>query len=158
MIINFEYLNNLQFNPIIVKSKTFQLHSVSCLICIIYFFTLYKLKWVQTHTKYNEVQFFLINFYFSFVVPLNIYWKNPSLRNYLQNDLLGKWFMFMNFLTVFQHWNIKWCIYYISTIHYTLSFSSDFLTHFENSFITLSCAYSSKVSVFAKILMYNQHM
>ena len=104
-IVHHPYLNNLQFNPIIVKSKTFQLHSVSCLICIIYFFTLYKLKWAQTHTKYIEVQVFVINFCFSFVVPLNIYWKNPSLRNYLQNDLLGKWFMFMNFLTVFQHWN-----------------------------------------------------
>ena len=163
-IVHHPCFNNLQFNPIIVKSKTFQLHSVSCLICIILFFTLYKLKWVQMHTKYNVVHVFLINFYFSIVIPLNIYWKNPSLKNFLQNDLLGNWFMVMNFLTVFQHWNKILNHAFIISVFITLKnvnwkikifiFQLTFLTHFENSFITLSCAYSP----IAKIVIYNQHM
>ena len=83
-------LNNLQFNPIIFKSKTFLFHSISsCSIYIIFWFIFYKLKLIQIYPKYNEVQVLLINFYFSIIVPLNIYWKNPSLRKYLRNDLLN---------------------------------------------------------------------
>ena len=82
-------LNNLQFNPIIVKSKTFLIYSISCILLIIVSFILYELKLIEMYTKYNEVQVFLINFFLSIIVPLNIYWKNPSLRKYLQNDLLN---------------------------------------------------------------------
>ena len=73
-------LNNLQFNPIIVKSKTFLFHSIACLMIMIICFIFYKLN-------YHQVQHILINLYISFVTPLNIYWKNLSLRKYVWNDL-----------------------------------------------------------------------
>ena len=79
-------LNNLQFNPIIVKSKTFMLHSITYLIYIVLIFTLYKLN---LYKKYQYVVLMLINLYFSIITPLNIYWKNSSLRKYLWNNLLN---------------------------------------------------------------------
>ena len=84
-IVHHPCLNNLQFNPIIIKSKTFVFHSISCLMFIIIFFVLYKLKLIEMYSKYH----LLVNFNFSIVVPLNIYLKNPSLRKYLWNDLLN---------------------------------------------------------------------
>ena len=100
-------LNNMQFNPIIVKSKTFLFHSLSTSIYIIFWSILYKLKLIQMYTKYNELRVILINFYFSIILPLTIYWNNPSLRKYLWNDLLNdlcSWIL----VTVFQHWNKNW--------------------------------------------------
>ena len=79
-------LNNLQFNPIIVKSKTFMLHSITYLIYIVFIFTLYKLN---LYKKYQHVVLMLINLYFSIITPLDIYWKNSSLRKYLHNNLLN---------------------------------------------------------------------
>ena len=79
-------LNNLQFNPIIVKSKTFMLHSITYLIYIVFIFTLYKLN---LYKKYQHVVLMLINLYFSIITPLDIYWKNSSLRKYLRNNLLN---------------------------------------------------------------------
>ena len=88
-IVHHPYLNNLKFNPIIIKSKIFLFHSISCLLFLIIYFTLYKLKLVQMYAKYNEVQVLLLSLYFSIVVPLTIYWKNSSLRKYLQNNLIN---------------------------------------------------------------------
>ena len=82
-------LNNVQFNPIIVKSVTFLIQAISCVLFVILCFILYELKLVEMYTKYNEVQVFLINFFLSIIAPLNIYCKNPSLRKYLRNDLLN---------------------------------------------------------------------
>ena len=82
-------LNNLQFNPIIINSKTFLIHSLSCLMFIIIYLIVYKLKLIEMYSKYNEVQSLLLNFYLSIVLPLNIYLKNPSLRKYFWNDLLN---------------------------------------------------------------------
>ena len=82
-------LNNVQFNPIIVKSVTFLIQAISCVLFVILCFILYELKLVEMYTKYNEVQVFLINFFLSIIAPLNIYCKNPSLRKYLLNDLLN---------------------------------------------------------------------
>ena len=82
-------INNLKFNPTIVKSSTFILHSLSCLIYVIFVFTLYKLKLTHMYEKYNDVQVLVFDFYFSIVVPMTMYWKNPSLRKYLQNKLLN---------------------------------------------------------------------
>ena len=86
-------LNNLQFNPIIVKSKTFLFHSIACLMMMIICFIFYKLNLTKTYTKYNQVQHMLINFYLSIVTPLIIYWQNPPLRKYLRNDLLNDLFL-----------------------------------------------------------------
>ena len=88
-IVHHPYLNNLKFNPIIVKSITFYFHCISPLIIIIVYFTLYKLKLVRMYPKYNEVQVLFISLHFSIVLPLTIYWKNPSLRKYLQNNFLS---------------------------------------------------------------------
>ena len=66
------FLNNLQFNPIIVKSKIFLFHSISCLLFVIIYFTLYKLKLVRMYPKYNEVQVLFISLHFSIVLPLTI--------------------------------------------------------------------------------------
>ena len=79
-------LNNLQFNPIIVKSKTFLFHSITYLIYIVFIFRLYKLN---LYKKYQHIVLMLINLYFSIITPLNIYWKNSSLRKYLWNNLLN---------------------------------------------------------------------
>ena len=79
-------INNVQFNPIIVKSKTFLFHSITYLIYIVFIFTLYKLN---LYKKYQHVVLMLINLYFSIINPLNIYWKNSSLRKYLWNNLLN---------------------------------------------------------------------
>ena len=81
-------LNNLQFNPIIVKSKIFILYSLSYLMYIIIFFTFYKLK-IEFYIKYKPVvEVLLVNFSFSVIIPVNIYLKNPSLRKYLWNEIL----------------------------------------------------------------------
>ena len=96
--------NNLQFNPIIVKSKTFLIYSISCILLIIVSFILYELKLIEMYSKYNEVQGILLNFYLSIIFPLNIYLKNPSLRKYLWNDLLNDLCLWI-VLTVFQYWN-----------------------------------------------------
>ena len=85
-IVHHPCLNNLQFNPIIVKSKTFLFHSITYLIYIVFIFTLYKLN---LYKKYQHVVLMLINLYFSIITPLNIYWKNSSLRKYLRNNLLN---------------------------------------------------------------------
>ena len=82
-------LNNVQFNSIIVRSKTFLFLAISCLMILIICFILYELKLTKMYTKYNEVQVLLINLNFSIVVPLNIYLKNPSLRKYVRKDLLN---------------------------------------------------------------------
>ena len=99
-------INNLQFNPTIVKSSTFILHTLSCSIYVIFVFTLYTLKLTHMYEKYNDVQVLVFDFYFSIVVPMTMYWKNPSLRKYLQNKLLSDLWLFMKFLTVFQNRNL----------------------------------------------------
>ena len=84
------YLNNLQFNPVIIKSKMFILYSLSYLMILIIFFTFYKLK-IEFYMKYKQVlEVLLVNFSISVIIPVNIYLKNPSLRKYLWNDLLNK--------------------------------------------------------------------
>ena len=90
IIVHYSYLNNLQFNPLIVKSKIFLFHSISCLMFIIFFFISHKLKFKELYLEYHTVEVLFVNFYFSIIVPLNIYLKNPSLRKYLWNDLLNK--------------------------------------------------------------------
>ena len=92
-ILHHPCLNNLQFNPIIVKSKTFLFHSISCLLFIIIYFIFYKLKFDQLYMKYNQVEVLLVNIYISIIVPLNIYLKNPALRKYLRNDLLNYFYL-----------------------------------------------------------------
>ena len=82
-------INNVQFNPIIVKSKTFLVHSILCSMFIICWFIVHKLKLIHMYAKYNEFHVILINLYFSIIVPLTIYCKNPSLRKYLRNDLIN---------------------------------------------------------------------
>ena len=84
-------LNNLQFNPIIIKSKTFLFYSIAFLINFIIFFTFYKFKLIEMYPRYNHVQLILFNFCISIVFPLNMYLKNPSLKKYLWNDLLEIW-------------------------------------------------------------------
>ena len=102
------HLNNLQFNPIIVKSKTFLFHSIMCLMIITIFFIFYKQKLIKMYTKYSQVEVLLINFVFSIVIPLNIYSKNPSLKKYFWNDFLNDLVCSWIILTVFQHhWNKK---------------------------------------------------
>ena len=86
---HYPYLNNLQFNPMVVKSKIFLFHSISCLMFIIFFFISHKLKFKELYLEYHTVEVLFVNFYFSIIVPLNIYLKNPSLRKYLWNDLLN---------------------------------------------------------------------
>ena len=76
-------LNNVQFNPIIFKSKTFLVHSILCSMYFICGFIVYELKLIHMYTKYNEYHVILINLYFSIIIPLTIYCKNPSLRKYL---------------------------------------------------------------------------
>ena len=88
-IVHHPCLNNLQFNPIIFKTKTFLFHAMPCLMFIIIYSILHKLKFVQMYMKYNQAEFLLINFYVSIILPLNIYLKNPSLRKYFMNDLLN---------------------------------------------------------------------
>ena len=82
-------INNLQFNPTIVKSSTFILHSLSCLIYVIFVFTLYTLKLTHMYEKYNDVQVLVFDFYFSIIIPMTMYLKNSSLRKYLQNKFLN---------------------------------------------------------------------
>ena len=96
-------LNNLQFNPIIVKSKIFILYSLTYVMFIIIFFTFHMLK-IEFYIKYKQVvEVLLVNFPISVIIPVNIYLKNPSLRKYLWNELI----VCECFLIVFQHWNIK---------------------------------------------------
>ena len=106
IIAHYPYLNNLQFNPIIVKSKIFLFHSISCLMFITIFFIFHKLKFIELYLKYHTVNALFVDLYFSIIVPYNIYLKNPSLRKYLWNDILKNlcWWIFLIF---FQHWNIK---------------------------------------------------
>ena len=82
-------INNIQFNPIIVKTKTFIFHSIALVMILIICFIIYKLNLIKTYSRYHQVQLILFNFYVSIVVPFYIYWKNPSLRKYLCNDLLN---------------------------------------------------------------------
>ena len=87
-------LNNLQFNPIIVKSKIFILYSLSYLMFLLMFFIFYKLK-IEFYVKYKQVvEVLLFNFSISVIIPVNIYLKNPSLRKYLWNELLNCLWMF----------------------------------------------------------------
>ena len=81
-------LNNLQFNPIIVKSKIFILYSLSYLMYIIILFTFYNLK-TEFYIKYKQVvEVILVNFHISVIIPVSIYLKNLSLRKYLWNELI----------------------------------------------------------------------
>ena len=82
-------LNNLQFNPIIVKSKAFLFHSILSLLFIITSVFLHRLKLIKMYEKEQYIQVSLFNFYYSIVLPLNIYLKNSSLRKYLWNDFLN---------------------------------------------------------------------
>ena len=94
-IVHHPCLNNLKFNPIIVKSKTFLFHSILSLMFIsASYFS------VQTRLKTEGLDL-LINFYLSIVIPLNIYLKNPSLKKYLRNDLLNDLCLWI-VLTVFN--------------------------------------------------------
>ena len=96
-------LNNLQFNPIIVKSKIFILYSLSYLMYIIILFTFYNLK-TEFYIKYKHlVEVLLFNFCISVIIPVNIYLKNPSLRKYLWNELLNNlclWMFYYHFSTL----------------------------------------------------------
>ena len=95
-------INNLQFNPTIVKSSTFILHSLSCSIYVIFVFTLYTLKLTHMYEKYNDIHVLVFDFYFSIIVPVNICLKNPSLRKYLWNDLLNNLCLWIvNFFLLF---------------------------------------------------------
>ena len=85
---HYPYLNNLQFNPMVVKSKIFLFHSISCLMFIIFFFISYKLKLIELYSKYHTIEILFVDFYFSIIIPMNICLKNPSLRKYLWNDIL----------------------------------------------------------------------
>ena len=82
-------LNNLQFNPIIVKSKEFLFHCILSLLFIIASGFLHKMKLIKMYEKEQYVQVSLFNFYYSIVLPLNIYLNNSSLRKYLWNDFLN---------------------------------------------------------------------
>ena len=82
-------LNNLQFNPIIVKSKAFLFHSILSLLFIITSIFLHRLKLIKMYEKEQYIQVTSFNFYYSIVLPLNIYLKNSSLRKYLWNDFLN---------------------------------------------------------------------
>ena len=82
-------LNNLQFNPIIVKSKAFLIHSILSLLFILTSGFLHRLKLIKMYEKEQYVQVSLFNFYYSIVLPLNIYLNNSSLRKYLWNDFLN---------------------------------------------------------------------
>ena len=95
-------LNNLQFNPIIVKSKIFILYSLSYLMFLLMFFIFYKLK-IEFYVKYKQVvEVLLFNFSISVIIPVNIYLKNPSLRKYLWNELLNNLCLWMFFLLFFN--------------------------------------------------------
>ena len=97
-------LNNLQFNPIIVKSKIFILYSLTYVMFIIIFFTFHMLK-IEFYIKYKQVvEVLLVNFPISVIIPVIIYLKNPSLRKYLWNDLLND-LCYWILVTVFQHLN-----------------------------------------------------
>ena len=85
-------INNIQFNPIIVKTKTFIFHSIALVMILIICFIIYKLNLIKTYSRYHQVQLILFNFYVSIVIPLYIYWQNRSLRKYLWNDLLNDLF------------------------------------------------------------------
>ena len=86
-------INNIQFNPIIVKTKTFIFHSIALVMILIICFIIYKLNLIKTYSRYHQVQLILFNFYVSIVIPLYIYWQNRSLRKYLWNDLLNDLFL-----------------------------------------------------------------
>ena len=79
------YLNNLQFNPIIVKSKIFIFYSLSYSMMIIFIFIFFKLKIV---VEIEILEVLLVNFYVSIIIPVSIYLKNSSLRKYLWKELL----------------------------------------------------------------------
>ena len=106
---HYPYLNNLQFNPIIVKSKIFLFHSISCLMFIIIFFISYKLKFIKLYSKYHTVEVLFVDFYFSIIVPVNIYLKNPSMRKYLSNDLLNDFclWIFSYCFSTFEYKTLK---------------------------------------------------
>ena len=106
---HYPYLNNLQFNPIIVKSKIFLFHSISCLMFIIIFFISYKLKFIKLYSKYHTVEVLFVDFYFSIIVPMNIYLKNPSMRKYLWNDLLNDFclWIFSYCFSTFEYKTLK---------------------------------------------------
>lgn len=97
-------LNNLQFNPIIVKSKAFLFHSILSLLFIITSGFLHRLKLIKMYEKEQYIQVSLFNFYYSIVLPLNIYLKNSSLRKYLWNDflndLLCTWIVILEIKTI----------------------------------------------------------
>ena len=97
-------LNNLQFNPIIVKSKAFLFHSILSLLFIITSVFLHRLKLIKMYEKEQYIQVSLFNFYYSIVLPLNIYLKNSSLRKYLWNDflndLLCTWIVILEIKTI----------------------------------------------------------
>ena len=86
-------INNIQFNPIIVKTKTFIFHSIALVMILIICFIIYKLNLIKTYSRYHQVQLILFNLYVSIVIPLYIYWQNRSLRKYLWNDLLNDLFL-----------------------------------------------------------------
>ena len=86
---HYPYLNNSQFNPMVVKSKIFLFHFISCLMFIIFFFISYKLKLVALYSKYHTIEILFVDFYYSIIIPMTICLKNPSLRKYLWNDLLN---------------------------------------------------------------------
>ena len=102
-------LNNLQFNPIIVKSKIFILYSLTYVMFIIIFFTFHMLK-IEFYIKYKQVvEVLLVNFPISVIIPVNIYLKNPSMRKYLSNDLLNDFclWIFSYCFSTFEYKTLK---------------------------------------------------
>ena len=89
IIVHQPCLNNLQFNPNIVKSKIFILHSLSYLMFLIMFFIFYKLKIELYSTSIDPqvLEVLLVNFSISVIIPVSIYLNNPSLRKYFWNEI-----------------------------------------------------------------------
>ena len=104
-------INNLQFNPIIVKSKIFIFYSLSYSMMIIFIFIFFKLKIV---VEIEILEVLLINFYVSIIIPVSIYLKNSSLRKYLWNELLNNlclW-MFSNYFSTLKYKTLN-CLLYL---------------------------------------------
>ena len=79
-------INNVSFNPNILKPKLFIFTcSVLLLICIIVIFI--NSNMIESFPKFHQLFVWVWPFFFSFAFPLYMYVKNPSLRNYVINNL-----------------------------------------------------------------------